>query len=619
MVAIEGTEVVIGGHSWNTEKAGYPSKPTIYAGTTISFGAEACIEHPDPSTAIVTMFLPKKYGDWLPVIGDEVVVRAKFTGDSEDAKVFHGKVDTVSVDDDHVAGPTVWAPVNTHPTLGTALSKTGWTFTGYKTGSLTDITADVTLLEDNFVVPIRSNGTDDNLTITSARFAVTAGRQYKLSFDQFPTHRAFYPPSIEIRFHTASSGGSVVSTRLSTDSIMDEEFTVPAGATHMSWVLLVKPNADIHRGSVVIGGFRIFQVLDTVTLDDPPRYRVRITCSDALAEAGRLRLSSLTAAGELYESPQNRVKKITTLATGSGVNITHLSSSTLVNNRMTSGTVRSMLAANENALQWIQKTVMTAGLTAQSYDNVVQPGYRLLQPSYLGESGGVAFVGEQTSEYSARPLPEIPTSAIENANFQLDTTRVVNAFKLDYHVFTGTAADPQYTAVTELSETLSTGSTFFTPTTRTISTDAMVFNPYGSLEPIRMDNVYYIRTRATAALIAESTPRWRIDGAITVVLKELPYGAGLLDLIEERGRFGQLVKITGTPEFIDEYQRVTGGTIVIGSDRSSLQLELEPADYSGPDALSSDEAQISPDTSGIKFNEIPGTITIGDLRFIGTR
>ncbi len=630
MVNLKAERVTIGNKGFNSTKAGYPSFPTVYSGIEINFGAESCLEHPEASTATLSLWVPKTHEAFLPKLGDEVKILASI-GASSKAGVFTGSVDQVKLwdnretlsgfDPEPFRGPIVF---NTSSAVASDW-QLSYNYSKTQTRAVPEankaVGADGTL---TVTLP------DDAVADSTGSFLVT-GECIKrfvmpsnadISIDVQSSD--FETEQFRISSYNAAVSGTLVN---STDYMALSEIQILHTATGTFWGKLGSISLHSKSRTFSIGPL-VIRNRSLATKDDPegfPGWRVNISCSDAVAAAGRLRLGD---APWPSEQGMARLSRIATLANPSGVEffdpgytladglytMPENSGEDVMNNVL----VRARDVDSVNALEVYQNTAMSAGLTVGSVDNKVTTNNALLLPQVLNKSASGAYVEELTSAYTGRPVPVVPSDAIVDSSFTLDATETVNQVKIEYFVRSGSLWTSEYLAVAEQTMTKDAlKDSYSTPVARTLKTENQVNTPYSPAPPNMLDTVNAVWVRAKAALSAQSVPQWRLTDNLSIIVRELPDNAGLVDLIEESGRFGQLIRIDAVPEQIGRYQRIKGGRILF-SENPELEFEIEPVDYSGPTPLSGNTAYADTITRTIRISDMD-TISAKDLRSIGAR
>lgn len=384
MVKLTTTSVTIGGRSYNRDKSGYPVLPTIYSGVDIQWGAGSCIEHPDPSRATLSLWVPKTHETYLPTLGEVVQVKASLqegpvTPGIKSVTVFEGKIESVKIQDDHQSPKPVLLPNSTNIT-----NLSGWTFsysTGYYAqppdGPRTNINSSVTILGKNrFMIPYQSATESFQwLWVKTPKATVVAGKTYSMHWKtNYVAGMYSY-----VRWYNAA-GVKIGNTILVNNNAFDRfvMITAPALATKVDFEVsaLHTPTGSTTPAPHEIGEF-IFNAADDM---ETPGYRINVTAADALAEAARLRLADTPWP---FENVLNRQARIADLATRSGVKFYSGLTEEQGYYESLGTSVRARDIDSYPALEAFQRTTMAAGHTVLSASNVVQPSINLKLPQVL--------------------------------------------------------------------------------------------------------------------------------------------------------------------------------------------------------------------------------------------
>ena len=90
--------------------------------------------------------------------------------------------------------------------------------------------------------------------------------------------------------------------------------------------------------------------------------------------------------------------------------------------------------------------------------------------------------------------------------------------------------------------------------------------------------------KAQLMLDEQSEPEWYFSGNTRVIPRNLEDVQGLAEIIDNATRFGRVVRFTGPmPDGVDDSHRCIGGSFGFDGEDWHLELELEPAYYSGTD------------------------------------
>jgi hypothetical protein len=387
VVTLKVTDLSIGGRRFNPDKASYPSKPTAFSGVEITWGAESCIEHPEPSRANISLWVPKTHMNYIPQLGDIVSVRggavvAGAVTVANTVDMFTGKVESVKLKDDYqpYAGYVAPAQINyvsavADAASGTAAVAAGWNL--YYAGG--DLAAYVSIKGNVFTVNKPPNIGTSSFYVYTPRVPVASDKVIRLSHG-LPNTRLYI-------FETRANG-----TTVKTDV---NQFTNDQGyfdlypqmeTTHLSFGFASNWGSDNFQYTV--GPFTATQeAANSVVLADPPGYLVNIVASDALAEGGRLRLSDKPwSTADVY----SRFWQIKEAARDSGVKFAY----NITEDQGVVDTYNVMIAPRDvdsaPALEVYQKTAMAAGLTVISAKNVIQPSVKLKLPTVISANTAAA-------------------------------------------------------------------------------------------------------------------------------------------------------------------------------------------------------------------------------------
>lgn len=670
MVTINVSSVEIGGRSYNKDKSGYPVMPTVFSGVEINFGASSCIEHPEPTSSTLSLWVPKTHENHVPALGESVHVVGGIG--SQSSTLFKGSVEDVKLHDDHKPAAT---PLSTRTNLITNPSAEV-NFNGYSaelgTGGAIErsLRSDGGKVGSSYVRTVWTTGnTGGNAgpAYFQSGFSGTTSEKYSVSVwvrsnktrtvaleltllnsGVGNTWAGYTPVTLSANVWTQLKIENVTpsaafneayiwayadaANKFATDDYMDLDGLILEKATTAGTYFDGNTQDTLSAETISVSQWDGVAHASTTTQSvyalnsESGGYRINVVAADAVAAAGRLRIGTTPWDSTILTK---RLSDIAQLAQPSGVEFhdPYLGDNLYGvpadrgGDEMLGIIVRARDVDSISALEIYQDTSMSAGITVGSIDNIVGPNYKLLMPRVLDRDvNGVAIIEEVSSKYTERPIPAIPVGAIVDDTFTLDTTETVNQVKLDYFVRKGTAWTSEHLAVSEANMTLSTeANKFAAPVTRGLKTETQVEDPYSSLQPPKMDSANSITIKARGLLAAQSIPRWRLSSGMSLVLKELVDNGGLQDLIEEAGRFGQLIRIDGAPERVESYQRIRAGRIVLG-EKPSLDFELEPVDYSAPTVLTRNTAFYDGTTKAITLGAFQNSgITINDLRSIGAR
>ncbi|WP_144659052.1 hypothetical protein [Paenarthrobacter nicotinovorans] len=325
-------------------------------------------------------------------------------------------------------------------------------------------------------------------------------------------------------------------------------------------------------------------------------YKLNVMASDALAEAGKLRLS---AEPWLWESVSSRTQRINDASSDYGVQFK-------VDNSPDAKAVSVGRRDVDSlpALEAYQKTVMAMGKPAIAVDGVVQASPDLKLPKVLLLDAGTDDV--KPSEITG--VPDLSAGAIVDVPFVKSSTTLVNQVKVSYReALTPGGEEIEYEFVRSDQYSVRKNS----PQERSLESDmawavSVGFTPAGPLV-----------TKAENIIASQGSPQWTVNETLSLVLKNITYTPAFDLLYTEEFRFGQLIKISGAPGLLPQFLRVRGGSLTLGAEQS-LELEVEPVEYSAPPALTRNSLAADPVASAYKVSQFK-TMTSQDLRAIGAR
>lgn len=325
-------------------------------------------------------------------------------------------------------------------------------------------------------------------------------------------------------------------------------------------------------------------------------YRLNVIASDALAEAAKLRLS---AAPWPWETVSARTQKIYDAANDYGVTF----------DVDTSPDAKAVSVGRRDvdalpALEAYQRTVMAMGKAAIAVDGVVQASPDLKLPKVLLLNTGTDNV--LPSEITG--VPNLSAGVVQDIPFTKSSTTLVNQVKVSYREATsagGVETDRELIRNDPFSVKKNS------PQERSLESDmawvvAVGFDPSGPLV-----------TKAENIVASQGSPQWTVNESLTLILKNITYTTAFDSLYKEATRFGQLIKISGAPGLLPQFLRVRGGTLTLGAEQS-LQLDVEPVEYSAPPALTRNSLAADSVAKNYTLSQFKN-LTSYDLRSIGAR
>jgi hypothetical protein len=417
MVNIKVSDLTIGTHRFNQNKASYPSLPTVFSGVEITWGAESCIEHSEPTRAQLSLWVPKTHAECIPELGDVVTVKggAEVSGSVSPVSIFTGKVESVTVQDDHV--PYAYtAPVEVEKSPAEVLNGT-WTIRYAIGGTKYDMEPYTTLANGVFS-STRAPGVTDNsiYDFFTPEFNVTSGAYIKL--------KTGIAGAIEVYVVESKANGTVVKAGFleavdgTLGVLLDPQTTKMYFGYTGRWTS--------GQTEVSAGPFSAVQMSANTVLADPPGYRINVTAADALAEGARLRLSS-SPWGET--DAEYRLYRIAEVAEKSGVDFAKYITINQGGAEALNVTVIERDVDSAPALELYQRTLMSIGHTAISANNVIQPSTKLKLPTVLDidMTGVTTLYSWAGGAFASKSLKKVNgvTTRTNEARYPLPPTNVV--------------------------------------------------------------------------------------------------------------------------------------------------------------------------------------------------
>jgi hypothetical protein len=651
MVNLFTHEVTIGGRSYNKGKSGYPALPTVFSGVEVTWGAPSCIEHPEPSRAVISLWVPKTHESFIPTLGEVVSVKAGVVepwgaGNGQyAASVFAGKVESVKIKDDHKPNGGYRINVVAADALAEAarlrLSDSPWPF---ETAASRQ-TRIAELASKNGVVFQPGNTIEQGFT--EAVYTDVRPRDV----DSFPALEAFQRTTMAAG-HTVISSGNVVqpSVKLKLPQVLSADtsasttkyaFDASGAGRHTMTVngVLTRTNwaSNASGDDSTLGYFAIAGTGGTATLGN---YFVQ---KHGRFAVGAEWTASATGGYQSFGYQQASVTGASASRVSAGIWVrSTVAKSVKMNLILLSGPTPTQVGTKQSAIVSLAKDTWTwikvDGATATAaYDRIdvrIEPQSNMLAGERLHIDGVLiektATAGTYFDRYTLDSLANIvPTetsslvhidsSAIVDDVFELDTTKVVNEIKIDMTRFIGSVGEPGWeqkdSANPEFDQifTDEVGTRKTTPQTRSIVTDWAIRDAY--LDDLLPNSVMV--TKGKLLLSGQSKAQWRLSQAMSLVLRELPAQESINNLIHEVSRFGSLIAIDNGPALLPKYMRVRGGRIVLGEE-TQIELELEPVEYSAPVPLTKNSLNGDPIASYFKIQNFK-TLSANDLRTIGAR
>lgn len=395
MVNLKVTALTIAGRRFNTSKVDYPSRPTVYSGAEVTWGAGSGIEHPEPSRAALSLWIPKSHENYIPNLGDEVSIRggAEVAGTvttNDTVDIFTGKVESVKVQDDHIpfegyVAPTTIQHVSavTNSASGTDAVAAGWTLTYVPNNVSTSLAPYTSINSGVFTVKKPAGAATSPYYIYTPTVPVASDKKIVISHG-VPNSRIY-------TFQTRANGTNVLTDYSQfTDKYGNLTIMPEPETTHFrfGWAAnFVADTAESGQITATVGPFSALQEGPNTVATDPSGYRVNLVASDALAEGGRLRLSSEPWAAT---NVQGRVWQVSEAAKAAGVQFADYVTTDQGAADTTGVYVIPRDVDSAPALEVYQKAVMAAGLTVISAKNIIQPSVKLKLPRVLSMDSSAA-------------------------------------------------------------------------------------------------------------------------------------------------------------------------------------------------------------------------------------
>lgn len=641
MVSIQSTSVVIGGHTFNLNKADYPSRPTAMSGVDITWGAGSCIEHTEPTRATLNLWIPYSFQNWLPALGDAVTITANLSGT---ASLFVGKAETVTARDDHSKGYRVKVVAGDviSETAKLRLADKPWPYeTGqsryYRTRDLLQA-SNVSFVEptspqylDLFNLKVTPRDVDAfNALEAVQRLAMAAGTVVNATGGKLKFADPLKLPVVLLKADSQSSIKYAWTGTTENSRSIQTTAGVEKRRNYIS-----NPNAAVNYNGYSYdagtGGTTSLFLQGQTFLPGTglearrgSNYTQLWWQTGSTGGAGGVKVTESISGTSGDKFSGGLWLRHNKAGMSLSVTVTFLNGSTAVGTKSASYStsylgwyfykIDGATATgpyNSVRIDALIQGAITTG-TTQHVDGVLLEKSATAGDFFDGNTLDAATdvrTGEVPNA-DGSALPVIPASAIEDDAFQLDHANTVNQIKVEYfatsEVLPNTA--PAFSDATL--SLVNPESAKQVPQQRSLQSD-FAWNQQNGTQPSGV-----LFSRARVLLAAQSIPKWRLASTVSIVLKELDSQPGLRLLLDESTRFGQLIKITGVP-MIDQYQRVRGGRIVLGTE-PVLELEIEPVDYSAPLSLTRSSLIADPVASTYNLRNFK-TLTPNDLRSIGAR
>jgi hypothetical protein len=643
--------VVINGQYFNVFKDNYPVQPTVMGGVSISFGADSCIEHPEPTRASLPLWIPKTHLTYIPSLGQTVTINltradplpAPFVS----TPVFNGRIESIELEDDHDPAGGYKLRVVAADTLAQAakerLSDIPWPYE-----TVANRLSRIAVLASNSGVqfaPTSTNG-DYALESTSLDSQVTPR-----DTDSFPALEAFQRAAMAIGATVGSIGGVVrPNNKLELPAVLDFDYT---GVTKLYWW-----SSTPHASRT---DYKISGVTNRTNWATNPS-GVSSTNYSIVAGTGGAGTIASGSTGNPYFFKGGSANHVitatwTTAATGGNPGIKYRENTTAAGatgSKISAGVwVLTPVIGRSAKLQvnlWSGASIRGTGLSAAvsltagvwtwlNMDNVTATGafddvevivqlqsgtsineYLIMDGVLIEKTTAVGtYFDGDTKDVSVNIIAaensdviEIDSSEIVDDTYQLDTSKVINEIKVEAKKLVGTTTPVLQDADQVFSDQI--GKIKTTPQSRSIESDwcqqvVLATDPFSTAS--------ILMTKGKLLLAGQSLTQWRLSSGITPVFKIMAPDTELDNLINESTRFGALIKIANAPAFAPQFVRVHAGTITInGEYDTEVSLEVEPVEYSAPTPLTKNSSDSI--ARSMRFKNFH-TLTARQLRAIGAR
>lgn len=600
MVTIQEAALTIAGGTYNPGKPAAFILPTAFSGLTVSYGGDSCADHPGPGSISGRVFIPEQHAAFHPRIADPVHLRATINGD--DMRMFYGTVDEIVIED--VDGEPLPAII---PNSRGMQNLAGWTVTtGTTYAGATPVPA--TYLLDGARVSAlgpTQGATAGKLWFTTPAAPVSETRPYVVTvMAESPTGL----PALKAQW--LNGAGVVIKTedlyRWYTAGSFNGDYSPlrtngtypPVGAKSVRIIVEcdLYPNRESWQQACGVDGIVLHELpygtweIPTLKPDKrPPGRWVTFKASDILATAARLIVGTTPWPSQTVEG---RTAALNALVPAGAVTF---------NEGGTRDPFRLLGPRDidkQNMLEIFQRVLASSGDLAVASSNFARYVVAASLPRYpqiIDRVNGVATIVKD-------PLvPELPAGSIVAGPMQTDITTMANQIRVEYRVVTDTMAQTgdDASAVYVNADSL----TVYGAMGRSISTD--------------LATVAGSRAEDKARRLAESQaqPFYRLADKVRLVSSQIPDAPNVARLYSADIGFGQLIYVPDAPAVLGNYHRVRGATLTLGRE-PAVELDVEPPDYSAPEALTFGEARnTTPPFNILKLSEFQN-ITIGQLKYV---
>lgn len=319
------------------------------------------------------------------------------------------------------------------------------------------------------------------------------------------------------------------------------------------------------------------------------RLEATVVASDYLATLGRLTIGD--APWDFRRVSERIYSDLTPLAEASGVRVDWYPNRyegaepggvAMVNNNW----VRPLDVDSRSALDVYRQTCASVGRVALGLDGRVgmswalKPAYRL---TYITDPVKQAFI-VPSADSTMIPSKYVPDAPVAKTADRVATKVNVTWWK----------PGPEY--ATNKQDVVEQNFILTNPTAvkrygvieRKVETHQFTTRMDYTLKDIAPELV----VKAQLMLDEQSEPEWYFSEGTRVIPRDLDKVRGLAEVIDNATRFGRLVRFTGPmPDGVDDSHRCIGGSFGYDGKNWRLELELEPAYYSGSDTAKFHQAK----------------------------
>jgi len=588
MVTITNPALTINGGTCTPSKTAAFMLPTAFSGLQVTYGGDSCADHPEPGTMAGRVFIPEHHAAFYPRLADPVHLRAGING--VDMRIMYGTVEDLVIED--VAGEQLAAGI---PNARNMQSLDGWEIS-QGTSLETAVPYPAEFLVGGARVTANGPVPPDlghNVYMMTPAAPVVDGRGYVLTvMGQTPTGYPrmtvqwfgaagliFAEPVYYQDYTPGSYNGDFMPLRSST-------LYPPYGATSVRFVAACEldPTGQPWQQACSLDGITLHQLPAGVwelpqLRRRPPGRWVTFNASDILATAARLIVGT-------QPWPQHTVD-------GRTAALNEIVPAGAVSFGFGTRDPFALLAPRDidkqNLLEIYQRILSSSGdlaIAATAPARAVQPASL---PRYAQVLADVAGTAEIVTDPN---VPELPAGSIIAGPLQTDVTTMANQVRLEYRTITDvmeqTAEDAAELYVNEPS--------------------VIAFGAMGRSTSTDLADVAGSRAedKAKRLAVAQGQPYYRLADKVRLVASQIPEAPNVARIYSADAGFGQLVHVSGAPALLGEYQRIRAATITFGR-QPAVELDVEPADYAAPEALTYGE------TFGTPMPTPFDTLTLADF------